>query len=287
MLQLIKHDSYTTKRPVHFAGPAPFAKKTSRISIVPNDKGLRFIFEPKQVTIPVRHTFIKDGHSQHTSILGNKNMEILHTEHILSALYGLEITSCDIILHTVSQIPDIDGSAQTFTDTIFKTGREKLPHQRKVIKITKDIFFQDKGSLAILRPSEVSYISALIQFPEPIGEQYYYFSCGRSSYRKEISWARSFIRRPVGKKGWNLARKELPRLPKDIKKSHIIVADRNANWIVTPKRKDEPVRHKIVDIVGDLGLLGSPIIGGITIVRPSHAFNSKLTQYLGGILKTI
>lgn len=276
---------YTIRKRVILTGPAPYSSNTfTTLTLRPANNGIKFIIGRETIPVDYKHTK-KTPDGQHASLVGNSHINIYHTEHILAALAGMGVSSVDIILD-VNQVPDIDGSAKAFTQKIQEVGRKKIATHETFACVQEEIFFGKNDSFAVIRPSKNRRISALIQFPEPIGEQYYSFKFTRKNYVKELSWARSFIRKGCDKQVWDAARRELPRLPEDMKKSHILVFDKKGKWIVSPKRPDEAVRHKIVDVIGDLALLGYPILGEITIIRPGHDFNRKLVNYLGGILES-
>lgn len=134
-------------------------------------------------------------------------------------------------------------------------------------------------------PSETFDISAFIQFPDPVGQSYYGIKdLTPDKYLREISWARSFIRSGVSQKTWEKKiMKVIPALPKDMSKSQVLVANEDGYWITPLKRKDELVRHKVLDLIGDLRLLGMPIKGNIHVARPGHEFNRRLVSFLSDI----
>lgn len=151
---------------------------------------------------------------------------------------------------------------------------------KKIIVLKQDIFYKHKDSMAILRPSKKSTVSALIQFPDPIGEQYY--KVDLKDYEKDISWARTFFRSSMDKEKWARCRKVLPSLPKNVKNSWILAFNKNG-WIVPPVVRTEPARHKILDFIGDFSILETSFQADITLIRPGHEFNRRLVMYLQGL----
>jgi UDP-3-O-acyl-N-acetylglucosamine deacetylase len=181
----------------------------------------------------------------------------------------------------------IEFSARTFVNQIRKVGTKTTTKETFVIVVKKDIFFEFENSYTILRPSlnGKTNISALIQFPEPIGDQYFQVQLSPEIYERELSWARSFIRANCDKKYWKNARKSVPCLPRDLEDSPIPLFE-NQKWVIKPVVADEPVRHKLLDSIGDLSVLGYPIIGNVTFIRPGHRFNYFLVKYLSSLVTT-
>lgn len=276
----------TLKRPLNFTGLAPIKKDVeSTIIVSPSEEGINFVYGKER--IPANFNFLKKTNSgKHTSQIGNSKVTISQTEHLLAALSGLKVDSVDIELGKSNEIPDIGYSADEFTNQILRAGKRRTDAKRQTLVVKEEIYFNDTlGSLAILRPGKKVTISVLIQFPSPIEKQFFQINLTPRTFRKEIAWARSFIRRGCDDDIWNAARRELPILPKDITKSPIPVFDKAGNWIVSPTKWDEPVRHKTLDLIGDLALLGYPIQGDIMVIRPGHDFNRRLVKFLGNLLE--
>lgn len=263
----------TVKRKVTFEGMAPFDNVPCTMIISPAEEGISFWVDEKyEVPVNPQHTKSADG--DHTTLVANDKGDVRTVEHILSALHGVGITACRIDLYGSNQPPITDSSTEAYTTFLKDVGVVETSKKLEVFKPKKDMFFEDHGSYAAIRPSEKLTVSALIQFEEPIGEQYY-----KCTDYMNVAFARSYIRRSCNKKLWKVCRKYLPMLPKNREDSPVMVFE-DLNWIVGPKVEDEPVRHKILDIYGDLYLLGKPIIADVTIVRPHHDFNRKLVNYL-------
>lgn len=278
----------TIKNSISIIGPTPFiAGHSTEIKIKPAKKGISFTYfqEKSKHTIKVNSKNTISANGENTTLIAKNDSEVKTVEHILSALTGLGINACEIELIGSNQVPTPDSSAEIFTQKIMGVGDKTTSEDNLIAKVNSDIFFTDnQGSLAILRPSDKLTISVLIQFPEPIGEQYIRFIINPKTYVKEISWARSYIRRNCDNRIWNLCRKQIPALPKNIYASPVLVFNEN-RWIIKPKRPDEPVRHKLLDAIGDLTTLGYPIIADITLIRPGHEFNRKLVNYLYSLIK--
>lgn len=278
----------TVKETVSIEGPTPFvANHTTKMTISPGNKGIRFTvpFENEKVIIPVDSKHTKSANGEHTTLVANSRGEVRTVEHLLSTLQGFGIDSCEIELEGSNQVPVKDASATAFTKMLFAARTQTTDTPQEVAVVTDNIVFQDEeGSYAILRPSDKLKISAVIQFPGLIGEQYFSYKNSAFDFFEELSWARSFIRRSCNSKVWELCRNAIPALPEDITKSPVLVFN-DEGWIVPPLKDDEPVRHKILDALGDLRTLGYPIVADILLVRPGHEFNRKLVNYLACLLE--
>lgn len=278
----------TIKNEVTMEGPTPFiADHVTKMTIRPADDVIKFKvpFENEKVVIPVDSKHTKSANGEHTTLVANSRGEVKTVEHLLATLVGLKIDACEIELDGSNQVPVADASAEAFTKLLLAVEKIETENQRLVAMVTETITFKDdEGSYAILRPSESLKVSAVIQFPGLIGEQYFCFKDEPLNFYNELSWARSFIRRSCDTKVWELCRQAIPALPKNIKDSPVLVFD-DGGWIVGPKTSDEPVRHKILDALGDLRTLGYPIVADILLVRPGHEFNRKLVNYLACLLE--
>lgn len=269
----------TIKKPFHFKGTAPYLAKEVKMVVRPCDD---LYFVVNKVEIPVNPDHLKFNNGFHTTLVANSKAKVGSTEHLLSALWGMGIDGARIELSD-EEVPTINGHAQTFVDLIKGAGEVEIAGEVGELKVKETIVFDDgTGSLAILRPlekDECSSMSALIQFHEVIGEQYYKVDLTPEAYEKEICWARTFFRKAMDVKSWEKVKKRIPALPKKIEDSPVL-AWRDGGWITPPRVNTEPVRHKILDAIGDLACLGKRIKGHITLVRPGHEFNRKLVMYL-------
>lgn len=276
----------TLRRKVSITAPAPFlANSTTTMTLRPANNSLRFIFADgkEKVVVPVDSKHAKEaGDDEHTTLLANSKGEVKAVEHILSALAGNGIDACEIELEGSSQVPVPDASAEEFSGKLW--GNTKETSEDRVVAVVREpIYFSSGASMAILQPSPKTIVSALIQFAEPIGEQYFQIDLTPESYQKEISWARTFIRRSCDEEVWKVCRRIIPALPEDIRQSPVLVF-RDKKWVVKPKPL-EPVRHKILDAIGDLATLGFPILGSVTLIRPGHDFNRRLVQHLASLIQ--
>lgn len=281
MIQIIKsRKQKTLAEEVVIQGINPLRPfQTVTLKIKPSTGYIKFHLNKDAV--PVNYFQKMEG--EHTTIIKNGKLSVKSVEHFLSSTVGAGIDSCEVYLKGGDCLPFFDASAENYYKALHKAGIKKTKKDCQTAIVTETIFFSDgKGSLAILQPDDHFSISALIQFPEPIGEQYYSFDPKKESYIK-IARSRSFIRASCDDRYWRKSRKKIPILPKKVDDSPILVF-KNGCWVVPPRVHLECVKHKILDAIGDLALLGFPIQAKITLIRPGHVFNRSLVSYLGSII---
>ena len=213
--------------------------------------------------------------SANSTTLDNGRRRVRTIEHLMAALSMYAITN--VLVKADEEIPNIDGSARDFCNLIEEAGIEKQSAFTKVAVIRQKIGVGSEVSHEkhlYAEPFNGFEISMRVDYPLPIGEQILTFNPASGSFAKEIALARSFntfenieLAQKMGKVGGGYLN------------SHIIMYD--GKVINTELRyPDEFVRHKILDLLGDLYLLGLPIRGRITANMTSHGYNQALVQRL-------
>jgi len=213
--------------------------------------------------------------SANSTTLENGRRRVRTVEHLMAVLSMYGITN--VLIKVDEEIPNIDGSARDFCKLIEEAGIEEQSATTKVAVIRRRIGVgnearQEKHLVA--EPFEGFEVSMRVDYPPPIGEQVLTFNPASGSFAKEIAPARSFntfenieMAQKLGKVGGGYLH------------SHIIMYD--GKVINTELRyPDEFVRHKILDLIGDLYLLGFHIRGRITANMTSHGYNQALVQRL-------
>jgi UDP-3-O-[3-hydroxymyristoyl] N-acetylglucosamine deacetylase len=207
--------------------------------------------------------------------VGSGENTVSTVEHFLSAIRGLGIDNMSVEIDG-PEVPILDGCAGEFVDTVKKTGLTRLGMPKKVVVIKKPVFVSDEGRWVGIVPSDAFRISYTIDFKNPaIGVQAKDISFTDGQYDREISRARTFgfleelswLRDNNLGKGGRL-------------ENAIIVGE---NGIVNEdglRFPDEFVRHKILDSIGDLSMVGYPVIGHFVAFKSGHALNQKLVQEL-------
>jgi UDP-3-O-[3-hydroxymyristoyl] N-acetylglucosamine deacetylase len=213
--------------------------------------------------------------SANSTTLDNGRRRVRTIEHLMAVLSMYGITN--VLVKVDEEIPNIDGSAKDFCDLIEEAGIAEQPASTKVAVIRRKIGVGNEErheKHLYAEPFEGFEISMRVDYPPPIGEQILTFNPASGSFAKEIAPARSFntfenieMAQKLGKVGGGYLH------------SHIIMYD--GKVINTELRyPDEFVRHKILDLIGDLCLLGLHIRGRIFANMTSHGYNQALVQRL-------
>jgi UDP-3-O-[3-hydroxymyristoyl] N-acetylglucosamine deacetylase len=240
------------------------------IQPLPPDTGIHFITLPGGVTMPAHVSAVAE--TDYATSLTRSGESIRTVEHLMSALHACGVTNMLIKVH--GEIPVLDGSALSFLDRIEKIGIVDQDVPVKEIVIDRRYEVRDgEEKYLVIEPAEVFSVSYLLRYPPPIGEQFYEFvftDC--EAYREQIAPARTFGFMRDLKMINELGLGTGGRLD-----NFILVGEDNV--INTDLRfPDEFVRHKILDIIGDLYLLGYPVRGKVTASLTGHRDNIELQR---------
>ncbi len=263
-------------------GTGLLSGRNTGIILTPLDENQGIIFQsldgqsiPAHVTSlegfssdPNNHTF-----TANSTVLMANNRRIRTVEHLLAALYMYDLSN--VLIKADEEVPNIDGSAKDFCRLIQEAGVvEQSANSKKIV-------FHEKLSIGkehqtekhmYIEPFDGFEVTMRVDYPAPIFQQTFTFNPKKQSFEHDIAPARSFntfenidMAQKMGKVGSGYLN------------SHIIMYD---GKVINTKLKypDEFVRHKILDLLGDLYLLGHPIQGRITANMTSHAFNQALAQ---------
>ena len=210
----------------------------------------------------------------YATTVGKDDVQVGTVEHLLAAVMACGITDVDINIDG-PEVPIIDGSALPFLHLIDAAGIRDLGHEIPVLRV-REPFEITQGDKSIrIAPANRLIIKYRIDFEHPVvGKQSMQFDFGHDNFLRKIAPARTFgFMRDVEKlRAAGLARGGSVE-------NAIVLDDRGV--VNGPLRfKDEFVRHKILDLVGDLALIGRPIVGEITAHRAGHALHSMFVEKL-------
>jgi UDP-3-O-acyl N-acetylglucosamine deacetylase len=240
------------------------------IQPLPPDTGIHFLTLPAGNVIPAQISAVAE--TDYATSITRHGEHIKTVEHLLSALHACGITNLLVKVH--GEIPVLDGSALGFLERIEEIGVENQGRPVKEIVIDRmwEVGEGEEKSLTI-EPSDVFSVSYLLRYPKPIGEQFYEFTMTDcEAYRQEIAPARTFGFVRDIKMLNELGLGSGGRLD-----NFIMVGDDEV--INTELRfPDEFVRHKILDVIGDLYLLGYPVRGKVTARFTGHRDNIALQR---------
>jgi UDP-3-O-[3-hydroxymyristoyl] N-acetylglucosamine deacetylase len=206
-----------------------------------------------------------------TSLM-KKGVLISTTEHLLSAFIGLGVDNAVVELDNL-ELPILDGSALPFVELIQKAGIRKQRRPRKYLKILREVEMREGNKFISVHPADTYSVSYSINFPHPlIGKETLQVDLVNGSYLRHIAGARTFGSREDEKTMRNMG------LIRGASRENCIVLTREGIENGPLRFPDEFVRHKVLDLVGDLALLGKPILGKIVADRAGHAMHTALVS---------
>jgi len=269
----------TIKDTICYVGIGLHTGKTVSMKVQPAEvnTGINFIrkdAEPGKKLIPARWYNVRE--SSLCTILGNSHdVTIMTTEHLLAAFVGCGIDNALIEIDG-PEVPIMDGSSEPFVSMIEKIGTIDQYEPRHAIWVQRPIEIRDGDKFAIMMPSEVPRITVSIDFENTIiGNQTLSVELVNEAFRNNIAKARSF---GFADQLEMLKKRGLAR-GGSLQNAILVDGDRIVNEDGL-RYKDEFVRHKILDSLGDLSLAGVPILGHYYAYKPGHALNTKFVRKL-------
>lgn len=209
-----------------------------------------------------------------TSISANGAL-VQTVEHVLSALVGLEIDNAYVELDAV-EVPVMDGSAGPFVRLIRAAGIVQQERRQPFLKIVRSIEVVDGNRRVIVEPAAATRITYSIHYNHPlIQRQTYVYDWSVVAFEQDIAEARTFGFLDEVETLWSKG------LGKGGSLENTVVLSQQGILNESGLRfKDEFVRHKVLDLVGDLALLGVPFIGHLIADRSGHALHTKLVEQI-------
>jgi UDP-3-O-[3-hydroxymyristoyl] N-acetylglucosamine deacetylase len=234
----------------------------------PPNHGIQFkrLDIPESPSIPAIFSKVVD--TSLATVIGDNGCIVSTIEHLMACFSGLCIDNALVELDAY-ELPIMDGSSGPFTRLLQGAGRQTQEAFRQFFIVKSPIGVQENGKSVCIYPSDGFKVTYTIEFDHPLVKtQNYSVSIFRESFAKEISHARTFgfIRDIEMLKTYGLA--------KGGSFENAIVLD--AETVLNPeglRYENEFVRHKILDCIGDLSLLGMPILGHVVLNRSGHTFN--------------
>jgi UDP-3-O-[3-hydroxymyristoyl] N-acetylglucosamine deacetylase len=205
--------------------------------------------------------------------LQRQGVLISTTEHLLSAFIGIGLDNAVVELDNL-EVPILDGSAKPFVDMVLEAGLRRQRKKRTYLRIVREIEVRDGNKFIGAYPASGYAVSYKINFAPPIGEQSFEIDLSQDLYRKELASARTF-----GFLSEEKAMKDMG-LIRGASEANVIVLTDTGVKNGPLRYEDEFVRHKVLDLIGDLALLGKQIIGRIVADRAGHAMHTALVSRL-------
>jgi len=208
-----------------------------------------------------------------TSLM-KKGVLISTTEHLLAALMGMGIDNAIVELDNL-ELPILDGSAQPFVEMIQRAGIRKQRRARTYMRIVRVVELREGSKFIAIHPAESYSVSYSINFPHPlIGAETYTAELTPEVFRREIAPARTFGSLEDERALRNMG------LIRGVSTENCIVLNRDEVINGPLRYRDEFVRHKMLDLIGDLALLGRRILGRVVADRAGHAMHTAMVALL-------
>jgi UDP-3-O-acyl N-acetylglucosamine deacetylase len=266
---------HTLARPVSVRGIGYWSGQEVRVEFrpAPLGEGRYFVRDDLPEAPRIAAHVSQRSDAQRRTVLAAGDAKIEMVEHVLAALAGLEVDNCEIGV-TSSEMPGCDGSAAAFVDAIQQAGLRAQPGFVSPIVIDKPIRCGDERKWIEARPplgSRMSIEYGLDYGPgSAIGAQWLVTELEPMAFTAELAPARTF-----------LLKAEADALTAQGLGGHVTPQDLLIFGLDGPidnplRYDDECVRHKMLDVVGDLSLAGRPILGHIVACRSGHQLNGQL-----------
>ena len=251
---------------LHSGGPA-----VAHLHPAPMDTGVRF--EVGGVVIPALAANVVD--TQLATTLGSEGATVRTVEHLLATLRGAEIDNVYVVVQG-DEVPILDGCGAEWLEHLNQAG---FVEQQRVVRqfvIEETIEIQDGERWARIEPAPGFELDITIDFDHPsVGQQHLALQFDADTFASEIAWARTF---------------GFERLVPAMQRMGLVRGGSLDNALVFGsdgplnegglRSADEPVRHKMLDALGDLALLGHPICGRLVAERPGHGIVFHLLKTL-------
>jgi len=267
----------TLRRAFNLVGTGLHSGRPVRLSVRPASAEHGIWFRRVDVTdkenmIPASWNAVNDTRLC-TRLCNEHGVEISTVEHLMAALAGCGIHSA-LIEVDGPELPILDGSSRQFVREILKAGIQDLDAPLRVFRVTQPVKVEENGATAELLPSDCLSIDFTIDYPgTPIGRQSREMRMANGSFVHELSDCRTFCL------GADVTAMKAAGLALGGTLENAIVVDpvgvRNPGGL---RRGDEYVRHKMLDVLGDLALAGAPIVGTYRGHKAGHGITNKLLR---------
>ncbi len=268
------HSEQTILAAIEFTGIGLHSGAPVALRILPAPAGSGIVFRRTDLdNFEIPATGRNVAKVSYATSLMRQGVLISTTEHLLSALIGLGIDNAILELDNL-ELPILDGSALPYVEAIQRVGIRVQRRKREYIRILEPVEVREGEKFIGVYPGSGYKIEYEIDFPAPIGKQSASIDLAASMYASEIAPARTF-----GYQADEARLLDMGLIRGASAENAIIVG--NAGPINGPLRmEDEYVRHKVLDLIGDLALAGRRIEGRVVAVRAGHAMHTALVSKL-------
>lgn len=267
----------TIKQDITFKGKGIHTGEATEVTFRPLAPDMGVIFQrvdlagQPMVRADINSALSVKKYSRRTTI-GCDGAEVQTIEHLMAVFSCLGVDNVLVEIKG-NEVPGMDGSALPFVEAINKAGIVEQPVSRRIFKVTSPLFVQDDKSSIVVIPSSDFKISYTLSYDHPlVGDQHMDLKIDAETFEREIAPARTFC-----------LLEEASQLMKDgmgrgANYENTLVVSKQGIVNNTLRFKNEFIRHKVLDLIGDLSLLGMPVKGHVIALKSGHTMNMRLVQ---------
>ncbi len=263
----------TIQRPVEASGIGLHHGVPVKIRLAPGPAGSGIVFRRSDLDyFPVPASWKYVARVSYATSLMRQGVLISTTEHLLSALYSFGIDNVLIEIDNL-EVPILDGSSAPFIELIRKAGVRQLRRRRRYLRIVRPVVVEDGRKRISILPTDAFRLTCDIDFPAPIGKQSLDMEMTPERYAAEVAPARTFAREADLEQ-----MREMGLIRGASLDCAVCFTD---TGVLNPEGlrfRDESCRHKALDLIGDLALIGKPLLGHVIAERAGHAMHAALVS---------
>ena len=265
----------TLQRPVEASGIGLHSGVPVQIRMLPApvQTGIEFLrtdlgSAPFRVTASWQHV----ARVSYATSLMRQGVLISTTEHLLSVFYSMGIDNVTVEIDNL-EVPILDGSGLPFVRMIEEAGIRQYRRKRRYLRIRRPVSVEDRGKRISILPDETFRLTCDTDYPAPVGRQSIELEVTPENFARELAFARTF--------GWesDLDQMRNMGLIRGASLENAVCFTRDG--AINPeglRAPDECCRHKALDLIGDLALLGRPLLGHVIAERAGHAMHAALVK---------
>jgi UDP-3-O-[3-hydroxymyristoyl] N-acetylglucosamine deacetylase len=266
---------HTIRSPIECSGIGLHSGAPVKLRLLPAPAGSGIVFRRVDLEGFIVEAIGRNvARVSYATSLMKKGVLISTTEHLLSACIGVGLDNAIIELDNL-ELPLLDGSAQPFVEMILGAGLRRQRRPRTYLRILRPLEVREGDKFIGVYPAEGYSVSYGINFAHPlIGKECFEVELSDGGYRRHIAPARTFGFAHEADAMRNLG------LIRGASMENCIVLSRDGILNGPLRFPDEFVRHKVLDLIGDLALLGRRLIGRVVADRAGHAMHTALVSKL-------
>jgi len=271
---------HTLRTPVEVTGVGLHTGEETRVRVAPAppDHGIEFVRTDIEDAPSVPALIGNQSPKDRRTRLVRDRVEVETVEHFLAACKGLGVDNLRVEM-SGSEFPGVDGSAMPFVELLESGGLVEQKPEAKVFRLEEPVFVRDGNATLVALPTEKDCLTLqyVASFEEPgVESGSYQFDIDAETFKSEIASARTFCLAS------EVEALQAAGLGKGATRDNTVVLGDPDTEL---RMAGEPVRHKMLDLVGDLSLLGSDLIAHVIATRSGHATNAELVRRLLAIIE--